>query len=76
MAASEVCQISFLQEITIDKVERKMKLDPSSVPFKRVLKCNIGNPQSLRQKPLSFIRDVLSITLNPSLVFIYVILLH
>jgi alanine transaminase len=45
-----------------------MKMDPNSVPFKRVLKCNIGNPQSLKQKPLSFIRDVLSITLNPSLV--------
>lgn len=45
-----------------------MKLNPQSVPFKRVLKCNIGNPQSLNQKPLSFIRDVLSITLNPSLV--------
>jgi alanine transaminase len=45
-----------------------MKMDPKSVPFKRVLKCNIGNPQSLKQKPMSFIRDVLSITLNPSLV--------
>jgi hypothetical protein len=45
-----------------------MKIDPTSVPFKRVLKCNIGNPQSLKQKPLSFVRDVLSITLNPSLV--------
>jgi alanine transaminase len=45
-----------------------MKIDPASVPFKRVLKCNIGNPQSLKQKPMSFVRDVLSITLNPSLV--------
>lgn len=45
-----------------------MKLNPNSVPFKRVLKCNIGNPQSLKQRPLSFIRDVLSITLNPTLI--------
>lgn len=53
--------------LAASELEQKLKVDKSSVPFKRVLKCNIGNPQSLNQKPLSFIRDVLSITLNPSL---------
>ena len=36
--------------------------------FDNIIKCNIGNPQALQQKPLSFIRDVLSIMVNPSLV--------
>lgn len=38
-----------------------------SRPFEQIIKCNIGNPQALLQKPLSFIRDVLSIMVNPSL---------
>jgi alanine transaminase len=44
-----------------------MKKDPASVPFKDIIPCNIGNPQSLEQQPLSFVRDVVSLFLNPSL---------
>jgi alanine transaminase len=39
----------------------------ASLPFKQVINCNIGNPQQLRQPPVSYIRDVLSIVTNPSL---------
>ncbi|KAJ1430233.1 alanine aminotransferase 2 [Ochromonadaceae sp. CCMP2298] len=42
--------------------------DPSvKLPFKSIISCNIGNPHSLEQQPLSFSRDVLSLVLNPSL---------
>jgi len=44
-----------------------LKSGNSSLPFTKVIPCNIGNPHSLEQKPLSFSRDVLSLVLNPSL---------
>ncbi len=37
------------------------------LPFKKIIACNIGNPHALNQKPISFLRDVLSLVLNPSL---------
>lgn len=37
-------------------------------PFKNIISCNIGNPHALGQKSLTFIRDVLSIVTNPSLI--------
>ncbi|RYG97754.1 aminotransferase class I/II-fold pyridoxal phosphate-dependent enzyme [archaeon] len=45
----------------------QLKKDPASLPFKKIVPCNIGNPHSLGQLPLSFSRDVLSLVLNPSL---------
>lgn len=36
-------------------------------PFKKIVKCNIGNPQALAQKPITFTRQVLSLVLNPDL---------
>lgn len=49
------------------QLEEQLKRDPSSLPFSRVVKCNIGNPQSLGQKPISFTRQVLSLVMNPPL---------
>ena len=37
------------------------------LPFDKIISCNIGNPQALEQKNLSFIRDVLSLVINPNL---------
>lgn len=37
------------------------------LPFSRIVKCNIGNPQALGQKPLSFVRRTLSLLMNPDL---------
>lgn len=34
---------------------------------KHIIPCNIGNPQALGQKPISFYRDVLSLLENPQL---------
>jgi alanine transaminase len=39
----------------------------AKLPFDKIISCNIGNPHSLEQKPLTFSRDVLSLVLNPSL---------
>lgn len=39
----------------------------SALPFDRVIYCNIGNPQSVGQTPITFIRQVLSVLVNPSL---------
>ncbi len=35
---------------------------------KRVIYCNIGNPQALRQKPITFVRQVLSLLEYPELI--------
>ena len=34
----------------------------------KILKCNIGNPQALGQKPLSYIRQVLAMVTSPDLI--------
>ncbi|KAG0231842.1 hypothetical protein BGW42_008591 [Actinomortierella wolfii] len=36
-------------------------------PFSRVVNCNIGNPQSLNQKPITFFRQVASLVEYPDL---------
>ena len=36
-------------------------------PFKRLTYCNIGNPHELRQKPITFFRQVLAMTVHPEL---------
>jgi len=38
-----------------------------TLAFNRTVKCNIGNPQALGQKPLSFVRRTLSLLMNPEL---------
>ncbi len=39
----------------------------SSLPFDKVVSANIGNPQQLDQKPITFFRQVLSLLENPLL---------
>ncbi|KAM7207478.1 mitochondrial putative alanine aminotransferase [Naviculisporaceae sp. PSN 640] len=39
----------------------------SSLPFTQVVSANIGNPQQLDQKPITFFRQVLSLLENPEL---------
>jgi hypothetical protein len=43
------------------QIEAKLAADPSSYPFDKIIMCNIGNPQSLGQKPITFYRQVLSL---------------
>eukprot|EP01083_Nonionella_stella_P206201 750184_1 len=39
----------------------------SSLPFKRVTMCNIGNPQAVGQVPITFFRQVLACCMYPAL---------
>lgn len=39
----------------------------SDLPFDQVISANIGNPQQLDQKPITFFRQVLSLVENPLL---------
>ncbi|TFJ81863.1 hypothetical protein NSK_007110 [Nannochloropsis salina CCMP1776] len=48
------------------KMEERLR-SGESLPFKEMIYCNIGNPQSLQQKPLTFVRQVLSLVTNPLL---------
>merc|ERR1719197_330403 len=38
-----------------------------SLPFDEIIYCNIGNPQQLKQKPLTFVRQVLSVVEYPAI---------
>lgn len=49
------------------ELQNEIKNKNSKLPFKQTIFCNIGNPHQLKQKPLSFNRDVLSLLLNPDL---------
>lgn len=48
-----------------EELQQQLARDPSSLPFDKIVNANIGNPQQLRQKPLSFYRQVLSILQYP-----------
>ena len=41
--------------------------DGATMPFDKIVECNIGNPQALQQKPLSFSRQVLALMVMTSL---------
>jgi alanine transaminase len=40
---------------------------PGSLPFDEIIYCNIGNPQSLGQAPITFFREVIALCDHPSL---------
>jgi len=47
--------------------EQLKKEGQGSLPFNDVVHCEIGNPQALDQKPLTFIRQVLAMMEYPDL---------
>lgn len=49
------------------EIAKALSANPDQFGFNSVVQCNIGNPQALKQKPISFIRDVLSVVVNPDL---------
>lgn len=53
--------------VRANEIEKDLSRGKASYPFDSVIKCNIGNPQSLGQKPISFLRQVLSLVMNPEL---------
>lgn len=50
-----------------EELKKQLAEDPDSLPFKRIINSNIGNPQQLDQQPLSFYRRVVSLVQNPEL---------
>ncbi|XP_074268280.1 alanine aminotransferase 2-like isoform X2 [Silene latifolia] len=51
----------------IEKLQEQLKKQPGSLPFDEILYCNIGNPQSLGQHPVTFFREVLALCDHPYL---------
>lgn len=49
------------------ELQAQTKTPNHTLPFNKVIMCNIGNPQELGQKPLTFHRQVLSTLFNPAL---------
>lgn len=56
--------------IRADELRTKIDNDPENhgLPYDRIISANIGNPQQLDQKPLSWYRQVLSLMQYPSLI--------
>ncbi|MEC8563729.1 MAG: hypothetical protein VXY90_07535, partial [Pseudomonadota bacterium] len=49
------------------QIKAALRADPASAPVKKVLECNIGNPQAVGQQPLTFSRQVHALLAYPSL---------
>ncbi|KAH6757981.1 alanine aminotransferase 2 [Perilla frutescens var. hirtella] len=63
------CEYAVRGEIVIlaQKLQEDLKNNPKSHPFNEILYCNIGNPQSLGQQPITFFREVLALCDHPAL---------
>lgn len=46
--------------IRAGELDAQLKGGDKSLPFNEIIYCNIGNPQQLNQKPISFVRQVLA----------------
>lgn len=56
-------------ELAVKSEEYRVQLNngETGLPFSKVISANIGNPQQLDQKPITFFRQVLSLLENPLL---------
>ncbi|KAJ0755704.1 putative alanine transaminase [Helianthus annuus] len=63
------CEYAVRGEIVsvAQKLQQDLQANPGSHPFQEILYCNIGNPQSLGQKPITFFREVLALCDHPDL---------
>jgi len=50
-----------------EQYRAQLRKGDTSFPFSDVISANIGNPQQLDQKPITFFRQVLSLLENPNL---------
>lgn len=50
-----------------EEYRARLRKGDQSLPFSEVISANIGNPQQLDQKPITFFRQVLSLLENPKL---------
>ncbi|TVU37875.1 hypothetical protein EJB05_11217 [Eragrostis curvula] len=63
------CEYAVRGEIVThaQNLQQELQKNPESLPFDEILYCNIGNPQSLGQQPVTFFREVLSLCDHPVL---------
>uniref|UniRef100_A0A0E0M778 Alanine aminotransferase 1 n=1 Tax=Oryza punctata TaxID=4537 RepID=A0A0E0M778_ORYPU len=63
------CEYAVRGEIVIhaQRLQQQLQTQPGSLPFDEILYCNIGNPQSLGQQPVTFFREVLALCDHPCL---------
>ncbi|XP_019440485.1 PREDICTED: alanine aminotransferase 2-like isoform X2 [Lupinus angustifolius] len=63
------CEYAVRGEIVTlaQKLQQDLQANPGSHPFDEILYCNIGNPQSLGQYPITFFREVLALCDHPTL---------
>lgn len=47
-------------------IQKELDSGNHNYPFKKLIACNIGNPQAVGQEPLTYHRQVLSLLTNPS----------
>jgi len=50
------------------ELQERLNQGDKTLAFKKIISCNIGNPQSLGQAPLTFMRQVLALCTCPSLI--------
>eukprot|EP00123_Amoebidium_parasiticum_P010659 comp20238_c0_seq1/m.25246 comp20238_c0_seq1/g.25246 ORF comp20238_c0_seq1/g.25246 comp20238_c0_seq1/m.25246 type:complete len:509 (-) comp20238_c0_seq1:385-1911(-) len=50
-----------------EQLKHVLTTHPGSLPFKKIVQCNIGNPQELGQTPITFIRQVAALAEYPAL---------
>ncbi|KAB5564049.1 hypothetical protein DKX38_004103 [Salix brachista] len=69
MAPVLKCEYAVRGEIVTlaQALQEELKSKPGSHPFDEILYCNIGNPQSLGQQPITFFREVLALCDHPSI---------
>ncbi|KAJ8535786.1 hypothetical protein K7X08_034187 [Anisodus acutangulus] len=69
------CEYAVRGEIVnlAQKLQQDLKKNPGSHPFDElptlILYCNIGNPQSLAQQPITFFREVLALCDHPLILY-------
>ncbi|XP_052176540.1 alanine aminotransferase 2-like [Diospyros lotus] len=63
------CEYAVRGEIVTlaQKLQQEIQENPSSHPFDEIIYCNIGNPQSLGQQPITFFREVLALCDHPAI---------
>jgi aspartate/methionine/tyrosine aminotransferase len=50
------------------EIQKELDANPEMYKFSKLIPCNIGNPQAVGMKPLTFYRQVLSVILDPKLI--------
>jgi len=67
--AAVECEYAVRGEVVVaaGALEAKLAEPGNALPFEKVVRCNIGNPQALGQKPVTFFRQVLALCDWPAL---------